>query len=265
MTNNLLDKIVEQKKREISYLEIVPFEEINEIEGRSFYEALLHSNRALGVIAEVKKASPSKGTFVKNFDPAAIAKTYENIGVDAISVLTDEHFFQGHRTYLTEVKKHTNLPVLRKDFIIDEKQIYEAKQIGADAILLIAAILDKDQIKNYMKLAEELHLDVLMEVHDERELEKVLSQVKPKIIGVNNRNLTTFETSLEVSKRLADLIPNDILFISESGIKTREDIEFLQRLKVNGILAGEAFMVEENKQQLLSHWFEEIDRHAATP
>ncbi|MCD8511446.1 MAG: indole-3-glycerol phosphate synthase TrpC [Bacillus sp. (in: Bacteria)] len=262
---SILDTIVAQKKIEVEALVLETFNDTPPLMRRSFYEALLHPNRNLGVIAEVKKGSPSKGILVKDFDPVAIGRIYEKIGADAISVLTDELFFHGHHTFLTEIKKQTNLPVLRKDFIIDEKQIFEAKKIGADAILLIAAILDKYQIKDFMSLAEELQLDVLMEVHDEAEVEKVLSQVKPKILGVNNRNLKTFETSLEVSKRLSSFIPEDTLFISESGIKTKEDILYLKELQVDALLVGEGLVVEKDKQELLTHWFEETDDYATTP
>ncbi|WP_307331316.1 indole-3-glycerol phosphate synthase TrpC [Evansella vedderi] len=259
----MLDQIVEQKKQEVTQLGEINVEGVT-VEGRSFYEALLNPNHELGVIAEVKKASPSKGVLVENFEPVQIAKEYEKSGADAISVLTDERYFKGHRSYLTQVKKHTALPVLRKDFIIDEIQIYESKSMGADAILLIAAILSKTQIKEYMSLAEELSLDVLMEVHDEEELDKVMSTVHPKILGVNNRNLKTFETTLETSNRLSKLIPKDVLFISESGIRSKEDINFLKEINANGILVGETLMVEKNKTKVFNQWFGEASLNGAT-
>ncbi|MFA9556154.1 indole-3-glycerol phosphate synthase TrpC [Evansella sp. AB-rgal1] len=251
----ILDTIVAQKKKELSY--ITNLNKESEFDSRSFYHALTNPTRDLAIIAEVKKASPSKGILVENFDPLAIAKSYETLQMDAVSVLTDEKFFQGKKEYLTQIKKHTTLPVLRKDFIIDEKQIHESKAIGADAILLIAAILDSSQLREYMQLAEELQLDVLVEVHDEMEIEKVLSSTNPKIIGVNNRDLKTFETKIETSQRLRKYIPEDILFISESGIHTREDVDFLRNNNVHGLLVGEAFMIEEKKDRVISSWFQE--------
>lgn len=251
----ILDKIIVQKKREIKDGRYRSTGKRAEVLPLSFYDALRNPLRKLGIIAEVKKASPSKGVFVNPFHPVQIAKTYESLQMDCISVLTDELFFQGHPTFLTEIKKAINKPVLRKDFIIDEVQIYHSAEIGADAILLIAAILEKNQLKEYMDLADELKLDVLMEVHDERELEKVLSVVTPRIVGVNNRNLRTFETSLETTARLSSMIPKESLFISESGIKNREDVVFLQKHQVDGMLVGEAFMVEKKKEDILKRWF----------
>lgn len=251
----ILDKIVEEKRREIDDGKYSATGERAPVPYYSFYEALKHPKRELGIVAEVKKASPSKGVFVEGFDPVQIAKTYESLEVDCISVLTDETFFQGHPSFLTAIKEKVAKPVLRKDFIIDEKQIYHSAQIGADAILLIASILEKKEIKEFLELADELGLDVLMEVHDEKELEKVLSVAKPRIIGVNNRDLKTFKTTLEQTRKLAPLVPKDCLFISESGIKTREDIEFLLAHRVDGILVGEAFMVEKKKEDVLIRWF----------
>ncbi|MDG5787591.1 indole-3-glycerol phosphate synthase TrpC [Evansella sp. AB-P1] len=257
----MLDNIVNQKRQEIKEIQLQEKQTEN-FESRSFYQALLQPNRDLGIIAEVKKASPSKGVLVENFDPLAIAKTYEILGMDCISVLTDEKFFQGHPSYLSEIKRNISIPILRKDFIIDEKQIFQSKSIGADAILLIAAILDSNQLNEYMNVAEELELDVLIEVHDEDELEKVLHATKPKMIGVNNRDLKTFKTTLETSKRLADHIPDDVIFISESGIQTRQDIDYLREIHVNGLLVGEAFMINDNKKSILTEWFQE-DNHEA--
>ncbi|MBU9711818.1 indole-3-glycerol phosphate synthase TrpC [Bacillus tamaricis] len=260
----MLDTIVQQKKREIE--EIPKQMRIEEaFVKRSLYEAIANPNYPVGIIAEVKKASPSKGVLTKDFNPLNIAETYEKLSVDGISVLTDEQFFQGHPRYLTEIKQKVNVPILRKDFIIDEKQIIQSKALGADAILLIAAILDGSQLKELYEQAESLNLDVLVEVHNEREVDNVLSAIKPKLIGVNNRNLKTFETSLETSRHLAAMLPKDILFISESGVKTKEDVDYLRKTThVNGLLVGEAFMLEKNKGDLLRGWFEERHNHEYT-
>lgn len=174
MTSTILDTIVDQKLEEVRLLPERQ-EILQRFEKRSLYSALKNTSRSMGIIAEVKQASPSKGLLTKNFDPVKIAVEYEQLAIDAVSVLTDERFFKGHSSHLTAVKESTSLPVLRKDFIIHEKQIRHSNQMGADAILLIAAILGKTQIQEYLEMAEELGLDVLVEVHDEEELEKVLS------------------------------------------------------------------------------------------
>lgn len=251
----ILDNIIEQKRREIMDGKYDTTGERAPVPSYSFYNTLRHPKRNLAIIAEVKKASPSKGVFVDDFDPVRIAKTYETLQVDCISVLTDEVYFQGHSSFITEIKKSVSKPLLRKDFIIDEIQIYHSAEIGADAILLIASILEKNQLREYMDLAEELHLDVLMEVHDESDIEKVLSVSKPKIIGVNNRDLRTFQTTLETTGKLSKFLPDESLFISESGIKSRADIDYLLQHRVDGILVGEAFMVEKNKEAVLNKWF----------
>lgn len=251
----ILDKIIRKKREEVAEGKYRTTGQDDDLARFSFYEALSRPNRDLAVIAEVKKASPSKGVLVEDFNHIEIAKEYERLEVDCISVLTDEVFFQGHANFLTDIKRAVKKPVLRKDFIIDEQQILHSKEIGADAILLIAAALEKNQIGEYMDLADSLKLDVLMEVHDEEELEMVLSVTTPKMIGVNNRDLQTFKVSLETSERLAPLIPESSLFISESGIKKREDVDFLRKLNVDGMLVGEAFMIEENKEAVLRNWF----------
>ncbi|MBU9723943.1 indole-3-glycerol phosphate synthase TrpC [Bacillus alkalicola] len=251
----MLDKIVVQKKREVQSLPNTFHEK--EYKKNSLYDAIAVPVNPLGIIAEVKKASPSKGILVEEFDPLSIAKTYEQLPVEAISVLTDQQFFQGHPDYLTKIKENVNLPILRKDFIIHEKQVKESKEMGADAILLIAAILEGSQLKEYYEMAHSMDLDVLIEVHHEQELEKVLSVVNPRLIGVNNRNLNTFETSLDTTKKLAPYIPKETLFISESGVKTSEDVNFLRHhTHINGLLVGEAFMVESDKRSMLRGWFE---------
>jgi len=214
---------------------------------RGFREALVsRRKRGLGLIAEVKKASPSKGLIRADFDPVAIARAYEAGGADCLSVLTDVDYFQGSGAYLQQVREAVNLPLLRKDFIIDEKQIYEARLLGADAILLIAAILVPAVLAAFTDTAARLGLDVLIEVHDRSELEAVLGTGRAEhnhvLLGINNRNLRTFETSLNTTAELADLIPPGVPVISESGIAGPEDIAFLQGTRAAGVLVGEYLM-----------------------
>lgn len=238
----ILDTIVSRKKEEVKSLldngYSLPEEDI--APPRGFKKALTNFD-GVALIAEVKKASPSKGVICHDFDPVKIAQTYEEGGAQAVSVLTDEDFFQGHLSYLPLVRKNIGLPVLRKDFIIHEIQIQQAREYGADAILLIAAILDKQQIKNYLSFAGELGLDVLVEVHDEPELEKAL-HANSDLIGINNRNLNDFTVSLETTFRLKKLIPPEIPVVSESGIRTHEDIARLTDAGVAAVLVGETLM-----------------------
>ncbi|HET7578549.1 MAG TPA: indole-3-glycerol phosphate synthase TrpC [Bacillales bacterium] len=235
----MLEKILETKKQELASF-AMPDEA--DVPGYSFYEALRHPNREIGLIAEVKKASPSKGVIKEDFAPTEIAAAYESAGADALSVLTDQTYFQGSRYFIPEIKRKVSLPVLRKDFIVDERQVEESRRIGADAILLIVAALEIDKLHDLYRLAAEKGLDCLVEVHSEEELEQLLKVFTPKIIGVNNRDLTVFKTSISQSERLADRIPKDALFISESGISTNEDIKRVQSFGVNGVLVGEALM-----------------------
>lgn len=193
------------------------------------------------VIAEVKKASPSKGVIRPDFDPAAIAKSYAKGGAACLSVLTDSDFFQGSEAFLQQARDACALPILRKDFIIDPYQVYEARLIGADCILLIVAALDDDVLLQLSLQAAELDLDVLCEVHDEDELERALALPVP-LIGVNNRNLRSFETSLETSLRLQELMEYDRILVAESGIRTPEDVAQLREGGINAFLVGEAFM-----------------------
>lgn len=239
----ILDKIVEAKKVQLEKEKALrPLEEIKKNikprEIRDFEAALRGEN--ISIIAEIKKASPSKGVIIENFDHKAIAKVYEEINIDAISVLTEKQFFKGNDEYIKEVREISNKPVLRKDFIIEEYQIYQALEIGADAILLIAAIL-QGKLKSFYELATSLGLHVLIEVHNEEELKEALES-GGKIIGINNRNLKTFEVSLRHTEELMKHIPKDRIIVSESGISTEEDIKFLRALGVNAILVGETFM-----------------------
>jgi indole-3-glycerol phosphate synthase len=238
----ILDTIVTQKKKEVAQLKAEGVRSpIQPVEPpRGFMQALVNSAE-IAVIAEVKKASPSKGVICPEFDPKAIASSYEEGGAEAISVLTDEKFFQGTLDYLILVRQTVKLPVIRKDFIIHELQIEQASNFGADAILLIAAILDEEQIKDYLQMSAELGMDVLVEVHDEKELEKSLS-VGSKLIGINNRDLRDFTVDLNTTIRLRKEIPASIPVVSESGIKVYEDMKILQDHGITAALIGESLM-----------------------
>ena len=240
----ILDKIVAQKK-----IDLVEFKKNNSLEElkakaklmpkrASFKEAL--EKGGLSIIGELKKASPSKGVIVNDFKPMELLKEYEKI-VNAVSVLTEEKFFLGSPEYLKEASQNSDLPLLRKDFIIDEIQIYEAKILGASAILLICAILTLDEIKYFMKIAKELELDVLLETHDEKEVQMALLS-GADIIGINNRNLNTFEVSIDTTIKLLELIPKDKIVVSESGFDNENDIKKIKNTRVNAILVGESFM-----------------------
>lgn len=197
------------------------------------------------VIAEVKKASPSKGLIRENFNPEAIAKSYEAGGASCLSVLTDQKYFQGQDDYLITARAACALPVLRKEFIVDDYQVWETRALGADALLLIVAALSTVQLQDLYGRAHELELDVLVEVHDEQEMDQALA-LDCDLLGVNNRNLKTFETSLKTTERLAARAPKSALLVSESGIHSRTDIEYLRGLGVNCYLIGEAFMRAED-------------------
>ena len=199
------------------------------------------SNKDEAIIAEIKKASPSAGVIVEEFDPVKKAIEYEAFGASALSILTEEDFFMGSVDYLKEVKKITALPILRKDFMIDEYQIYESKLIGADCILLIASILSDQQIEDFVNIAKKLQLDYLIEVHDENELRRV-EHFQDALIGINNRNLKTFKVDLDNSVRLRNTFKQKNIFIAESGIKSREDIDYLKLHNIKVFLIGESLM-----------------------
>jgi len=252
-----LDKIVATKRDEVAELaksfDLAQYKK--QIEGlppcRGFENALKDGvrRRSMGLIAEVKKASPSKGLIRADFNPAELAKSYEEAGADCISVLTDRDYFQGDNEYLGAVRKAVGLPLLRKDFIIDERQIYEARVIGADAVLLIAAILTSEQLSAFYDLAKELGMDVLVEVHDEEELHRVLELNKATLIGINNRDLKSFVTDLKTTEKLIGHMPSDVTIISESGIAGRSDMDYLESVGANGVLIGEHFMRHDNVEQ----------------
>ena len=230
---------LESKKAELPLAEIISkLNELNLPKG-AFKESLLNKDQA--IIAEIKKASPSAGIISEDFDPIKKAKEYEDFGASALSILTEEDFFQGSSEYLKEVKAKTSLPILRKDFMIDKYQIYEAKLIGADCILLIASILNDDEIQSFVDLAESLELDYLIEVHDLNELKRV-EHFSNGMIGVNNRNLKTFDVDLNNSINLKNAFNSNNLFVAESGIKSQDDIDTLKAHDIHVFLIGESLM-----------------------
>lgn len=242
----ILSKIIEHKRREVEEAKrSKPIEELikeaNAYCVRSSFKKNISRPHHINLIAEIKKASPSKGILRGDFNPTKIATTYQANGASAISVLTDERFFEGKLEYIKKVKESVSLPILRKDFIIDEYQVYESVVAGADAILLIAELLSSNEMVGLYNLAESLGLDVLMEVHTEEDVEKALS-TGGDIIGMNNRDLHNFKVDLSVTQKLIRMIPQGKIKVSESGIKTYEDVMFLKSLGVNAVLIGEAFM-----------------------
>lgn len=243
----ILERIVKVKQQEVARLRETFDWRQAESEIRSMPETLGFSaflrsaGEPLALIAEVKKASPSKGVIRPDFDPVAIAKQYETAGANAISVLTDEEFFQGHPEYLRQIRQAVRLPLLRKDFLIDETQIYEARLLGADAVLLIAGLLTRQQLQQYRQLAEEIGLDSLIEAHNLHELDDALA-AGATMIGINNRNLHTFGVDLQTTASLAKQLPEETLLISESGIFTYADVQFVKQAGADGILVGESLM-----------------------
>lgn len=250
---DVLTKIVDHKRGEIAAAkELISPESMRaQAEGmavagpdRDFFAALNRPGE-IRLIAEVKKASPSAGVIREDFDPVAIATTYMRHGAACISVLTDEHFFQGHLDYLVEIRRNTMLPLLRKDFVLDEYQLWEAKVAGADAVLLIAECLDDCNLRKLYNAAVELKLCPLVEFYQPENLQRVLD-AGATLIGVNNRDLTTFKTDLEHTLRVRDKIPEDCLLVSESGIRTHDDVQRLHAADVNAILVGESLMRQDD-------------------
>lgn len=265
--SDILKKILETKREEVrlaeqncafATLRAQAEMSVKENPVRHFAQALMsrirHQENA--IIAEIKKASPSKGLICppERFQPAEIAQQYERAGAACLSVLTDQSYFQGHADYLKAARQACTLPVLRKDFIISPYQVYEARAMGADCILLIASALTLRQMQELENLAITLNLSVLVEVHDETELERAL-QLQTPLIGINNRNLRTFETALETTLKLLYCIPQDRVVITESGIRTAADVALMREKSVFGFLVGEAFMRESSPGQALSALF----------
>ena len=236
-------RVVETAKRSKSQDELV--KEASHLYIKSAFKRNISRPHHVNLIAEIKKASPSKGILRGDFNPSKIAVTYQANGASAISVLTDERFFAGKLEYIKLVKERVTLPVLRKDFIIDEYQIYETAASGADAMLLIAELLSKDEMKRFYGIATGLGLDVLVEAHNEEDLDKAIA-IDAEIIGINNRDLHSFKVDLGVTQKLIRHIPPNKVIVAESGIKTYEDMMFLKSLGVNAVLIGEAFMEAED-------------------
>lgn len=224
----------------------------------SFKKALVKDG--ISIIAEIKKASPSKGLISENFEPIKMANEYQKGGADAISVLTERRFFGGDDRYLSCIKAQVPLPVLRKDFVVDVWQIYQSRLIGSDAILLICAILDKEELKKFHIIANMLGMDCLVEVHDERELDVAL-EVGAEIIGINNRNLNDFSIDLETTERLIKFLPSDKIVVAESGIRSINDVSYMVSLGVDALLVGEAFVRSENPENLIAR-FKEVNRQS---
>ena len=243
---NILDEIVaktksklEEKKQGLSLEELSSKIDFENLKETNFKKSL--QDKAEAIIAEIKKASPSAGIISDNFDPVSKSKEYESFGASALSILTEEDYFLGNIQYLKDVKATTSLPILRKDLIVDEYQIYESKLIGADCILLIASILNDEELKNFSEIAERLKLDYIIEVHDEEELQRV-KHFSNAIIGVNNRNLKTFDVDINNSVELKKIFEGENIFIAESGIKSQKDIEYLQQHNINVFIIGESLM-----------------------
>lgn len=245
MKGILKDIIAKKKEKIVLAKQALPEEELKARiksmpEARPFIEAI-NKPRVISLIAEIKKSSPSQGIIRKDFNFKDIALTYQDAGAQAISVLTEEDYFLGSIAYINEIKNTVNLPVLRKDFIFEPYQVYESRFYGADAILLIADLLSKEKLSELTGLVFDLGLDCLVEAHTEKELKKVLS-LKLPLIGINNRDLHTFEVDLKTIERLFTLIPKDKVIVVESGIRAHQDMLFLKVLGVNAVLIGEAFM-----------------------
>ncbi len=242
----ILSRIIEEKRRVIEEAKRAKSPEdlakaVKSIYVKSAFKKNVSRPHHINLIAEIKKASPSKGILRGDFNPAKIAITYQANGASAISVLTDERFFEGRLEYINKIKESVSLPILRKDFIIDEYQIYETVAAGADAVLLIAELLSANEMVGFYNLASSLGLDVVLEVHNEEDIEKALA-TGGGIIGINNRDLHTFKVDFGVTQKLIRLIPQNKVKISESGIKSYEDVMFLKSLGVNAVLIGETFM-----------------------
>jgi indole-3-glycerol phosphate synthase len=260
--SNILEKIVNTKLQEVKkHIEHESMDSLKNHKGikipsRNFVEAIKfhHTRNSSAVIAEVKKASPSKGIIRENFNPVEIAMSYEKGGAACLSVLTDEQYFKGHLSYLNLVRSQVELPILRKDFIIDPYQIYQAKAYGADCILLIVAILSERQLLEFEKIAFDLDLSVLVEVHSQEELEVALKMQTP-LLGINNRNLKTFDVSLETSLSLKKNVSEDRIVVTESGIFSKQDVILMSDAGIKTFLVGESFMREEDPGSALQNLF----------
>lgn len=243
---------VAERKAKVSLEEVRAMAKALGTDGAYPFERALAA-KGLSFICEIKRASPSKGLIAPDFPYIDIAKDYEKGGAGALSVLTEPYWFQGSDEYLRQIHEVVSLPILRKDFVVDEYMIYEAKAMGADAVLLICAILSDEELKEFYTIADGLGLSALVETHDQNEINRAL-KIGARIIGVNNRNLHTFTVDMDNSIRLRRSVPDDILFVSESGIKTREDIRRLADNGVDGVLIGESFMVAKDRAKAVEEF-----------
>jgi len=254
-SSHILSKIVDAKRLRLHNTKLRVPEAIAKrmavaaVPAPSFIGALQNAKK-IRIIAEVKKASPSKGVFTEKFSVESLVKAYTAAGASAISVVTEEDFFKGDLAWVSEIRKSSTLPVLRKDFVFDHFQVYETRGAGASAILLIAAMLKQDEIRSFLELAKEVKLDALVEVHDERELDEAL-EAGAQIIGVNNRNLKTFDVDLNTSFRLSERIPNDRIFVVESGIRGRSEIHELLDAGADAFLIGESLITSNDPEAML--------------
>lgn len=239
---------VEREKKQIP-LEMVKEQALAMKKGDFSFEKVI-AEGDISFICEVKRASPSKGMIVEHFPYVQIAKDYEEAGASCISVLTEPDYFKGDKKYLKEISENVTVPLIRKDFIIDEYMIYDAKIHGASCVLLICSLLNKETMEKYIEICDNLGMSALVEAHDEEEIQKAI-EAGARMIGVNNRDLKTFTVDIRNSERLRKLVPDNILFIAESGIKTNADINRLRKANVNGVLIGETFMKAENKKEML--------------
>lgn len=259
----ILDTLVEATKRRIAaQKEALPFTELRrQVEqslsgdksrkaSRAFRFEQTLATDGIHLICEVKRASPSKGLIAPDFPYVQIAKDYEAAGADCLSVLTETDYFLGSDDYFREIRAEVALPMLRKDFTIDPYMLFQAKAMGADCVLLICAVLSEDEIKEYLEICDSLGLSALVETHDEKEVEMAV-RAGSRVLGVNNRNLKTFEVDLTTSARLRQLVPGNILFVAESGIRTAQDIQVLRKAHVNGVLIGEMLMKSPDKKAAL--------------
>lgn len=258
-TQTVLDKILEHKVSEITAAQArVPLPQVidrakSAAPPRDMLAALRRDTVAL--IAEVKHASPSKGVLIELFDPVALGTVYAQHGAAAISILTDEKFFMGHLDHLTAVRHAVEIPVLRKDFVLDPYQVYEGRAAGADAILLIVAALADNQLTELHALIRELGMAALVEVHNEAELERAL-QIDPLLLGINNRDLKTFHVDLDTTARLARLVPDDVILVTESGIRNEADVRWMSQMGAHAVLVGEALVQAENTAQAVQEMSE---------
>jgi len=261
-TPDILVKILKRKREEIAERSaIVSIEELKQQcksadAVRGFISSIENriSSGQSAVIAEIKKASPSKGILREDFDPAGIARSYAGHGAACLSILTDKDFFQGGEEYLKQARAACELPVIRKDFIIDPYQVYEARAIGADCILLIVSALDDDALQSLLDLAHKLGMDVLMEVHDVQEMRRAL-KTGARLIGINNRSLRTFDTSLDTTLSMLDMVDDRHILVTESGIYTKADVQLMRDNNVNAFLVGEAFMRAADPGEKLAELF----------